>query len=93
MPVRKADGHRCNFQLVRARGLFCSLHVGHSSLYRHTPEASGKVRNHSPNQAGHAFARFGIKLSPTDSAAEDNELETETTMAPQLTMTQPAMAL
>ena len=50
--------------VIRSRGLFCSLYVDRGSHYWHTPESGGKVDQNSPTQFGRAMAQLGIELIP-----------------------------
>ena len=49
-------------EVIRERGLFCSLYADRASHYWHTPEAGGKVDRDNPTQVGRALQRLGIEL-------------------------------
>ena len=51
-------------EVIRERGLFCSLYADRASHYWHTPEAGGKVDRDNPTQVGRAPQRLGIELIP-----------------------------
>ena len=51
-------------EVIRERGLFCSLYADRASHYWHTPEAGGKVDRDNPTQVGRALQRLGIELIP-----------------------------
>lgn len=50
--------------VIRSKGLFCSLYVDRGSHYWHTPQAGGKVDKANPTQFGRAMAQLGIELIP-----------------------------
>ena len=50
--------------VIRAKGLFCSLYTDRASHYWTTPEAGGKVDKANPTQFGQAMARLGIEMIP-----------------------------
>jgi transposase len=52
-------------EVIRAKGLFCSLYTDRASHYWHTPEAGGKVDRDTPTQVGRALAQLGIELIPS----------------------------
>ena len=49
-------------EVIRERGLFCSLYADRASHYWHTPEAGGKVDKNNPTQVGRALHQLGIEL-------------------------------
>ena len=49
-------------EVIRGRGLFCSLYADRASHYWHTPEAGGKVDKDNPTQVGRALQTLGIEL-------------------------------
>ena len=49
-------------EVIRARGLFCSLYADRASHYWHTPEVGGKVDKDNPTQVGRALQTLGIEL-------------------------------
>ena len=49
-------------EVIRERGLFCSLYADRASHYWHTPDAGGKVDKDNPTQVGRALQRLGIEL-------------------------------
>ncbi len=51
-------------EVVRAKGLFCSLYADRAGHYWRTPEAGGKVDKDNPTQVGRALAQLGIELIP-----------------------------
>ena len=51
-------------EVIRSRGLFCSLYADRASHYWHTPEAGGKVDKNNPTQFGRAMIQLGIELIP-----------------------------
>ena len=51
-------------EVIRERGLFCSLYADRASHYWHTPEAGGKVDKDNPTQVGRALMQLGIELIP-----------------------------
>ncbi len=51
-------------EVIRERGLFCSLYADRASHYWHTPNAGGKVDKDNPTQVGRALHRLGIELIP-----------------------------
>ncbi len=51
-------------EVIRERGLFCSLYADRASHYWHTPEAGGTVDKDNPTQLGRALAQLGIELIP-----------------------------
>ena len=51
-------------EVIRERGLFCSLYADRASHYWHTPEAGGTVDKDNPTQVGRALHRLGIELIP-----------------------------
>ena len=51
-------------EVIRERGLFCSLYADRASHYWHTPEAGGAVDKDTPTQVGRALQRLGIALIP-----------------------------
>ena len=51
-------------EVIRGRGLFCSLYADRASHYWHTPEAGGKVDKDNPTQVGRALMQLGIELIP-----------------------------
>ena len=51
-------------EVIRERGLFCSLYADRASHYWHTPEAGGKVDKDNPTRVGRALIQFGIELIP-----------------------------
>ena len=51
-------------EVVRAKGLFCSLYTDRAGHYWRTPEAGGKVDKDNPTQVGRALAQLGIELIP-----------------------------
>ena len=51
-------------EVIRERGLFCSLYADRASHYWHTPEAGGTVDRDNPTQVGRALQRLGIELIP-----------------------------
>jgi hypothetical protein len=46
--------------VIRAKGLFCSLYADRGSHYWHTPEAGGKVDKANPAQFGRALNQLGL---------------------------------
>lgn len=50
--------------VIRSRGLFCSLYADRGSHYWHTPEAGGKVDKNNPTQFGRAMIQLGVELIP-----------------------------
>ena len=50
--------------VIRSRGLFCSLYADRGSHYWHTPEAGGKVDKKNLTQFGRAMKQLGIELIP-----------------------------
>ena len=45
--------------VIRSRGLFCSLYVDRGSHYWHTPEGGGKVdQKNNPTQSSHGSAWY-----------------------------------
>ena len=50
--------------VIRSKGLFCSLYADRGSHYWHTPEAGGKVDKSNPTQFGRALIQLGIELIP-----------------------------
>ena len=51
-------------EVIRAKGLFCSLYVDRATHYFYTPEAGGKVDKWRPTQVGRALRQLGIELIP-----------------------------
>ncbi len=51
-------------EVIRAKGLFCSLYADRAGHYWHTPEAGGTVDKDNPTQLGRALAQLGIELIP-----------------------------
>ena len=51
-------------EVIRERGLFCSLYADRASHYWHTPEAGGTVDKDNPTQVGRALMQLGIELIP-----------------------------
>ena len=51
-------------EVIRGRGLFCSLYADRASHYWHTPEAGGTVDKDNPTQVGRALHQLGIELIP-----------------------------
>ncbi len=51
-------------EVIRERGLFCSLYADRAGHYWHTPEAGGTVDKDNPTQLGRALAQLGIELIP-----------------------------
>ena len=51
-------------EVIRERGLFCSLYADRASHYWHTPEAGGTVDKDNPTQVGRALHQLGIELIP-----------------------------
>ena len=51
-------------EVIRGRGLFCSLYADRASHYWHTPNAGGKVDKDNPTQVGRALHQLGIELIP-----------------------------
>ena len=49
-------------EVIRERGLFCSLYADRGSHYWRTPEAGGKVGKETPTQVGRALDRLGIEM-------------------------------
>ena len=62
------EGTMSSFQgvdeVIRERGLFCSLYADRAGHYWHTPEAGGTVDKDNPTQLGRALAQLGIELIP-----------------------------
>ncbi len=56
------------YEVIAAKGLFCSLYTDRGSHYWHTPEAGGKVDKDNPTQVGRAVAQLGIELIPAYSS-------------------------
>ena len=52
------------YEVIAAKGLFCSLYTDRGSHYWHTPDAGGKVDKDNPTQVGRALAQLGIELIP-----------------------------
>ncbi len=48
-------------EVIRERGLFCSLYTDRGSHYWRTPEAGGKVDKDTPTQVGRALHQLGIE--------------------------------
>ncbi len=48
--------------VIRSKGLFCSLYTDRGSHYWHTPEAGGKVDKTNPTQFGRAMNQLGIEM-------------------------------
>ena len=51
-------------EVIRERGLLCSLYADRASHYWHTPEAGGTVDRDNPTQIGRALHQLGIELIP-----------------------------
>ncbi len=51
-------------EVIRERGLFCSLYADRAGHYWHTPEAGGTVDKDNPTQFGRALVQLGIELIP-----------------------------
>jgi hypothetical protein len=51
-------------EVIRSKGLFCSLYADRGSHYWHTPEAGGKVDKANLTQVGRALSQLGIELIP-----------------------------
>ncbi len=51
-------------EVIRERGLFCSLYADRAGHYWHTPEAGGTVDKDNPTQLGRALVQLGIELIP-----------------------------
>ncbi len=49
-------------EVIRARGLFCSLYADRASHYWHTPDAGGTVDKDKPTQVGRALRQLDIEL-------------------------------
>jgi transposase len=49
-------------EVIRTRGLFCSLYADRGSHYWHTPVTGGKVDRDTPTQVGRALQQLGIEL-------------------------------
>ena len=49
-------------EVIRAKGLFCSLYADRASHYWHTPEAGGTVDKDKPTQVGRALQQLDIEL-------------------------------
>ena len=49
-------------EVIRERGLFCSLYADRASHYWHTPEAGGTVDKDKPTQVGRALQQLDIEL-------------------------------
>ena len=49
-------------EVIRERGLFCSLYTDRGSHYWRTAEAGGKVDKETPTQVGRALDRLGIEM-------------------------------
>ena len=60
------EGTMSSFQalseVIRERGLFCSLYADRASHYWHTPEAGGTVDKDKPTQVGRALQQLDIEL-------------------------------
>ena len=56
------------YEVIAAKGLFCSLYTDRGSHYWHTPDAGGKVDKDNPTQVGRAVAQLGIELIPAYSS-------------------------
>ena len=52
------------YEVIAAKGLFCSLYTDRGSHYWHTPDAGSKVDKDNPTQVGRALAQLGIELIP-----------------------------
>ena len=52
------------YEVIAAKGLFCSLYTDRGSHYQHTPDAGGKVDKDNPTQVGRALVQPGIELIP-----------------------------
>ncbi len=52
------------YEVIAAKGLFCSLYTDRGSHYWHTPDAGGKVDKDNPTQVGRALVQLGIELIP-----------------------------
>ena len=50
-------------EVIRSRGLLCSLSADRASHYLHTSEASGKVDKSNPTQFGRAMIQLGVNSS------------------------------
>ncbi|TLN23358.1 ISNCY family transposase [bacterium] len=50
--------------VLRSRGLFCSLYSDRGSHYWHTPETGGKVDRKNLTQFGRAMHQLGIEMIP-----------------------------
>ena len=48
--------------VIKTKGLFCSLYADRGAHYWHTPEAGGKVNKDNPTQVGRALKQLGIDL-------------------------------
>ena len=48
-------------EVIRERGLFCSLYADRASHYWHTPEAGGTVDKDKPTQVGRALQQLDIE--------------------------------
>ena len=46
-------------EVIRAKGLFCSLYVDRATHYFYTPEAGGKVDKWRPHPGGAGSAAIG----------------------------------
>lgn len=59
------EGTMSSFQgfldVIKDKGLFCSLYTDRGSHYWHTPEAGGKVDKDNPTQVGRALHQLGIE--------------------------------
>lgn len=51
-------------EVIRERGLFCSLYTDRGSHYWRTPKAGEKVDRSQPTQVGRALAQLGIEHVP-----------------------------
>ena len=51
-------------EVIRERGLFCSLYADRASHYWHTPEAGGTVDKDKPTQVGRALQQLDIESRP-----------------------------
>ncbi len=51
-------------EVLRKRGIFCSLYTDRGSHYWHTPEEGGKVDKEHPTQFGRAMNQLGIEMIP-----------------------------
>jgi transposase len=51
-------------EVIRRKGLFCSLYTDRAGHYWHTPEAGGPVDKERPTEVGRALGQLGIELIP-----------------------------